>query len=473
MSEPPNPETAGPPSATAPRFLERIGLHRPELRAWAMYDWALSAMQTVVMAAVFPVYFVRVAAADLPGAGGTQLLARTNAIALAIAAVLAPVLGAIADSGAMKKQMLAAFTALGVTTTSALFLVQRGDVALAGVLFGLCMIAGSAVLVFYESLLPHIAAPGEMDRVSTAGYALGYLGGGLLATLNLLWIQHPQWFGLPHGPDVSEAARTLPARLAFLSVGVWWLVFSLPLFLRVREPPRRLDAGESVRANPVRMAFGRLGTTLRELRGYRQAFLMLLAFLVYNDGIQTIIKMAAAYGAEIGIGTGTLIGSIVLVQFVGIPFSLLFGALAGRIGAKRSIFLGLVVYALITVLGYRMRTGTDFLLLAILVGTVQGGTQALSRSLFASMIPPHKSGEFFGFYGVFEKFAGIFGPLMFDLVIGATGSSRSAILSVVGFFAVGATILSLVDVDEGRRVAREAEEAARDAPAPPEATRGA
>jgi UMF1 family MFS transporter len=454
-----------PAAAAPPRLLERLGLHRPELRAWAMYDWALSALQTVVMSAVFPVYFVRVVAADLPGASGTQLLARANAVALAVAALLSPMLGALADFGAMKKRLLAAFTTVGIASSGALFLVQRGDVGLAALLFALCMIAGSASLVFYESLLPHVARVEEMDRVSTAGYAIGYLGGGILASLNLAWIQWPGRFGLPHGPDVTEAARTLPVRLAFLSVAVWWLVFALPLFLRVREPPRRLEAGEAERANPVRMAFARLGSTLRELRGYRQAFLMLLAFLVYNDGIQTIIKMAAAYGSEIGIGTGALVGAIVMVQFVGIPFSFLFGALAGRLGAKRAIFMGLVVYAGIAVLGYRMRTAAHFFALALLVGMVQGGTQALSRSLFASLVPAHKSGEFFGFYSVFEKFAGLLGPLLFDLVIGFTGSSRNAILSVIGFFVVGAALLSRVDVDAGRRAAAEAEAAAH--PAPP------
>jgi UMF1 family MFS transporter len=462
-------EPATIPSATPRRpLLERLGLHRPELRAWATYDWALSALQTVVMAAVFPVYFVRVVAADLPGPGGTQLLARANAVALAVAALLSPMLGALADFGAMKKRLLAAFTTVGVASTGALFFVQRGDVAAAALLFGLCMIAGSASLVFYESLLPHVARPEEMDRVSTAGYAIGYLGGGLLATVNLAWITWPERFGLPHGAGASEAARTLPARLAFLSVAVWWLVFALPLFLKVREPPRRLERGEAERASAVRMAFARLGTTLRELRGYRQAYLMLLAFLVYNDGIQTIIKMAAAYGSELGIGTGALVGSIVMVQFVGIPFSFLFGALAGRIGAKRAIFAGLVVYAAIAVLGYRMRTAGHFFALALLVGMVQGGTQALSRSLFASLVPPHRSGEFFGFYSVFEKFAGLFGPLLFDLVIGFTGSSRNAILSVIAFFIVGAALLSRVDVEAGRRAAAEAEAAAHAAgpPAP-------
>jgi UMF1 family MFS transporter len=282
------------------------------------------------------------------------------------------------------------------------------------------------------------------------------VGGGLLLALNLVWIQRPGWFGLPSGPGLSEADATLPVRLAFVSVAIWWLGFSLPLFRRVPEPPARMEPDEYRGENPVRVAFVRLGETFRELRGYRQAFLMLLAFLIYNDGIQTIIKMATAYGTEIGIERSALIGAILLVQFVGIPCSFLFGTLAGRIGAKRSIFLGLLAYAAISILGYFMRTAAHFYVLAGLVGMVQGGTQALSRSLFASMIPPHKSGEFFGFFSIFEKFAGIFGPLIFAGTIAATGSSRNAILSVIGFFAVGALLLALVNVEEGQLAAREA-----------------
>ena len=256
---------------------------------------------------------------------------------------------------------------------------------------------------------------------------------------------------------LSESDATLPARLAFLSVAVWWGLFSIPLFRRVPEPPARIEPDERRGENPMRAAFVRLGETFRELRSYRQAFLMLLAFLIYNDGIQTIIKMATAYGTEIGIGQSALIGAILLVQFVGIPCTFLFGSVAGRLGAKRSLFVGLLAYTVISILGYYMTTATHFYILAALVGMVQGGTQALSRSLFASMIPQHKSGEFFGFFSIFEKFAGIFGPLIFAGTIAMTGSSRNAILSVIGFFAVGAGLLALVDVDEGQRVAREVE----------------
>jgi len=208
-------------------------------------------------------------------------------------------------------------------------------------------------------------------------------------------------------------------------------------------------------------AFSRLGETLRQLMGFREAFLMLLAFLIYNDGIQTIIKMATAYGTEIGIGQSALIAAVLLVQFVGIPFAFLFGTLASRIGAKRAVFLGLLAYTVISIIGYFMTTATHFFILAALVGMVQGGTQALSRSLFATLIPAHKSGEFFGFYSVFEKFSSIFGPLLFSVTIALTGSSRNAILSVIAFFAIGAVILAFVDVERGQQAAREAEEGLR------------
>ncbi len=442
-------------------LLDKLGLHRPELRAWAAYDWAISAVQVGIMTAIFPIYYVKVAGAGLAEGRATQDLAAANTVALAIIAALSPILGAVADYTAAKKRLLAAFLALGAAAIVGLFFVHRGDLGLASVLFVLAMVGATGSFVFYEALLPHIAGPDEVDRVSTAGYAVGYIGGGILLALNLAWIQQPAWFGLPSGAGLSESEASLPVRLAFVSIAIWWVVFSIPLFRRVPEPPRRLEENERRGENPVYAAWARLGDTFRELRNFRQAFLMLIAFLIYNDGIQTIIKMATAYGTEIGIGQGALIAAILLVQFVGIPFSFLFGTLAGRIGAKQGVLLGLAVYTGISVLGYFMRTATHFFLLAILVGLVQGGTQALSRSLFAAMVPPHKSGEFFGFFSVFEKFAGIFGPLFFAAAIALTGSSRAAILTVIAFFAVGGLVLARVDVGEGERAARAAEKEAR------------
>jgi UMF1 family MFS transporter len=441
-------------------LLSRLGLDRPDLRAWAMYDWAASAMQTTIMVAVFPIYFVKVAGAGVVEGGATQRLALVNSLALVFIALLSPILGAISDYRAAKKRFLALFMGIGVGSVLAMFFIHHGDLDLASALFTISLIGVAGSFVFYEALLPHIARQGEIDRVSTAGYALGYFGGGILLALNLAWIQRPDWFGLPYGPSLSEDNATLPVRLAFVSVAVWWIVFSLPLFRRVPEPPALLERDERRDQNPLKVAFMRLAETFQELRSYRNAFLLLLAFLIYNDGIQTIIKMATAYGTEIGIGQNALIGAILLVQFVGVPFSFLFGRLAHRVGAKRALFLGLAAYTAISVLGYFMKTAFHFYVLAGLVGTVQGGTQALSRSLFASMIPRHKSGEFFGFFSVFEKFAGIFGPLIFAGTIAATGSSRNAILSVIIFFAVGAMLLAPVNVEEGQRIARVADQGA-------------
>jgi UMF1 family MFS transporter len=452
------PQTTDPPTSTAtnaPRsFLERLGLHRPELRAWAMYDWANSAFVTTVIAAVFPIYYSQAAAAPLEQDDAAFWFSATTTIALTMIAVLSPVLGAIADYAAIKKRMLAVFLAIGVIATAAMFFIHRGDWVLALVLFALGNIGVYGTFTFYDSLLPHIAREDEMDRVSTAGYAIGYLGGGLLLAINLAWIQKPAWFGIP---DAGVAVR-----LSFLSVAVWWLVFSIPLFRRVPEPPLAADViaaearGLSL-GDAVREAFARLRLTLGELRRFRHAFMMLLAFLVYNDGIGTVIRMATLYATQIGIASGDLILALLIVQFVGIPFAFGFGLLAGRIGAKRALFLSLIVYVVITTLGYFMTRALHFYLLAILVGMVQGGSQALSRSLFASMIPKQKSSEFFGFFSVSDKFAGILGPLVFAIAIKGFGSIHSAILSVILFFVVGAWLLTKVNVEEGQRIARTAE----------------
>jgi UMF1 family MFS transporter len=424
--------------------LARLGLDRPELRAWAMYDWANSAFATTIIAAIFPVYFTAVASADLAPGEATRLLARTTTIALAISAILAPVLGAIADVAPIKKRLLGIFVAIGSLASASLFLVLRGDWLFAAVMFAIGNIGFAASLTFYDSLLPHVASEPEIDRVSTAGYALGYLGGGLLLALNLAWILKPAAFGLR---DAGQASR-----LSFLSVAIWWVLFSIPLFRGVPEPLIQAAPSQSPGAL-VAAALRGLAQTLRDLRRYRNAFLLLVAFVIYSDGINTIIRMATSYGTEIGIDQSALITAILLVQFAGIPFAFLFGMLAGQIGAKTSIFIALGVYTLISVMGYYMKTERDFYMLALMVAAVQGGSQALSRSLFASMIPRDRSSEFFGFFSVFEKFGAIAGPATFELASAVTGSSRSAILSVIAFFVVGAVLLARVNVSEGQRAA--------------------
>jgi MFS transporter, UMF1 family len=423
---------------------ERVGLGRPELRAWAMYDWANSAFFVTVVTAVFPDFFSSVAAADLPPAEATQRFALATTIAVACAGVLGPVLGSVADRAAMKKTLLAVFTTLGVAATAAMVFIDRGEWRFAALLFILGNVGISAALVFYDSLLPHVARPDEMDRVSSAGYAFGYVGGGVLLAVNLAWILSPGTFGLP---DALAAIK-----LSFLSVAIWWAVFSIPLFRRVKEPPALHSGGE--RSNPIATALRDVARVFGELRRLRHAFLMLVAFLLYNDGIQTIIRMSSIYGAEIGIDRNARIAAFVLVQFVGIPCAFAFGALADRIGAKRALFITLGVYTLTTMIAYAMKTTAQFFVLAFLVALVQGGSQALSRSLFASLIPRQKSSEFFGFFSVFEKLAGVLGPATFSLTIAISGSSRGAVLSVIAFFVVGAVVLSFVDPEEGRRAAR-------------------
>ena len=406
-----------------------------------MYDWANSAFWTTVIVAVFPPFFSDYAAAGLTPVDATARFAWTTTIAVAISAVLGPLFGAIADHRAYKKRLLAVFIGIGVPATLLMGTIDQGQWAYAALLFGISNVAIAMTMVFYESLLPHIAAPEEVDRVATGGYAVGFVGGGVLLIVNLAWILSPATFGLP---DTVAAIK-----LSFISVGVWWLLFSIPLFRRVSEPPAAALSSLAARGGLVHLAFAGAWNTLREIRGYPNAFLLLVAFLLYNDGIQTIIRMAAIYGAEVGIDRNAQIAAFVLVQFVGVPCTLLFGAAAARIGARQALFVSLTIYVGITILGYFMTTTWHFFALAALVGMVQGGSQALSRSLFARMIPKHKSSEYFGFFSVFEKFAGVFGPAIFAASVTIFGSSRAAVLSVVIFFVAGALVLTRVNVEEG------------------------
>ena len=432
------------------RILDRVGLGRPELRAWALYDWANSAWVLTIQTAVFPVYFLEVAAGGLPETVALQRYTWTTSIALAVIALTAPILGAVADFLGARKRMLGTFLALGVVATACMVLVERGEWLLAAVLFGAANIGAQGAFVFYDSLLPHIAGKEEVDRVSTAGYALGYLGSAILLALQIAWIMSPETFGLPSG--------TLPSRLAFLSVAVWWALFSIPLFRGVPEPPRRIEPDETRGRRPIAVALTRLGETFKNLRSYRQAFLLLIAFLVYNDGIGTIIRMAQIYGAALGLDRNALIGAIFLAQLVGIPCTILFAGLASRIGSKQAILLGLAVYVGVTIYAYFLETPRQFYAMAVVVGTVQGGCQALSRSLFASLVPRHMTGEFFGFYGVLDKFAAVTGPALFGVGVALTGSVRSGVLTVLLYFLLGAFLLTRVDVEAGRKAARQAEQ---------------
>ena len=497
---------------------------RRSVRAWVMYDWANSAFATTTMAAVLPTFYSAVAAKNqLSPVQASSHWGYTQTIGMLFVALAAPVLGATADYSGSKKRFLAAFAIPGILAACLMVFISTGDWLLASVLYVVGEIGFSGSIVFYDSLLPHVAKPDEIDMVSARGYAVGYLGGGLLLALNILWIMMPGVFGITAlGARFGVSGTEMASRLSLMSVGIWWAVFSIPLFRHVPEPPRARLQSEMM-VNPLAGGFERLVRTFKELRLYRQLLIFIVAFWIYNDGIGTIIKMATIYGAEIGIGQIDLIGALLLTQFVGIPFSLLFGrlprhddprqsfflsvvlynavtipligiaaprlgitsgpvaviavvanqvlallfsyligrrifaGLARRMNARNAILLALAVYALVAIWGYFMQTAVEFWLLATMVGLVQGGSQALSRSLFGTMVPKMQSAEFYGFYDMSSKFAGLLGPLVFAVVGQLTGTSRLSIISLVVFFVVGAALLTRVNQEEGARVAREAD----------------
>lgn len=415
-----------------------------------MYDWANSAYQTVVVASVFPIYFANVASAGIDDNITSSRFASSKTIAILLTAIIAPILGALADARPLKKPLLGWFLGIGVATTAAMFWIQQGDWKLAMTLSIISNVAIAGSIVFYESLLPHIASADEVDKVSTAGYAMGYVGGGLLLAINLAMIQKPGWFG------ISDAGMAV--RLSFVSVAVWWLLFSIPLFRDVPEPAITKDKPTNSIGAALRDSGRQLIRTFRELRTYKQALLFLIAFFIYNDGVQTMIAMAAIYAFQLGIPSSSLITALLITQFVGIPFSFLFGAIAGKVGAKAGVFIGLTVYLAITIFAYWLQFAWQFYVLAIAVGMVQGGTQALSRSIFSSMVPRAKSSEFFAFFSVFERYASLLGPALFATMAGF-GYGRQAILSLILFFGIGMILLARVDVAAGQRAAAEADAA--------------
>ena len=420
--------------------------YRKIINSWAMYDWANSAFATTIMAAMFPPFYRAMAtAAGMTEGNATAAWAYTTSIALLIVALLAPVLGAISDHTGGKKWYVAFFAGMGILGTGLMVVLGEESYVLGSILFIMGNVGFAGANVFYESLLPHIAKKGDIDQVSTRGYALGYLGGGILLVINMLWYNWPDLFFMPGAGFAIKAS--------FFSVAVWWAVFSIPLFRNVPEPPILRTEGETEKV--LRAGFARLAHTFRRLASYKQLLLFLVAFWIYNNGIGTIIIMATAYGDEIGIELSDMVIALIITQFVGIPFSFAFGRLARRIGAKRGILVALAVYTLISIAGFFMQTATHFYILAFAVGLVQGGSQALSRSVYGNMVPKSQAAEFFGFYSTSSKIAGVLGPLVFGRVSQLAGESRLSILSLIIFFLVGGALLMLVDVREGIRVARE------------------
>lgn len=422
-------------------------LHKRAIRAWTMYDWANSAFATTIMASILPNYFGMFIATE----SSLTLWGYTVAIGSLIAAAISPVLGSIADFRGSKKVFMGFFVALGVVATALLFLVdQPGEWQLASVLYILGTIGFAGSLVFYDALLPHVADADEMDQVSSRGYAMGYVGGGLLLLINVAMI----FIGPRFLPNMDETEATkLMMRLSMASVAVWWALFSIPIFRHVKEPVRKIEPGEE-KLNVVTVGFQRFFNALKGIRKFRDLFLFLLAFFVYANGIGTIITMAVAFGTDLGFGTIILIGTLLMVQFVAAPFAILFGNLSKKLGIKKSINLSLLVYTLIAIIGFFMTREWHFILLGLGVATVQGGSQALSRSLVGQLMPKSKSAEFYGFYSVSEKFNTVIGPILFSVINQLTGNSRLAIVSLVIFFLAGIALLSKVNIERGIKTAQ-------------------
>lgn len=438
-------KTSKAPGPTPP---ENTGAGRRQVVAWAMYDWANSAFAATVMATFFPVFFKEYWGAGMSATESTYQLGLANSMASVIVAVLAPVLGAIADRGNARKGLLGLFAAIGIAGTGALFFLQKGDWQGAFALFVAASVGFFGSLIFYDALLVSVAAENRFDRVSALGYALGYLGGGLLLAVNVAMTLKPAAFGLAGVPEA--------VRWSFLTVALWWAVFSIPIFVFVRE--RRSGAASCDLSGAVLGGFRQLRTTFSKIRKLRVVMVFLFGYWLYIDGIDTIIRMAVDYGLSLGFSSKSLILALLITQFIGFPAAIVFGRVGERLGPRTGIFIGLAVYILVTVWAYFMEREIEFYVLAAVVGLVQGGVQSLSRSFFARIIPEGQSAEFFGFFNLLGKFAAVIGPFLMGWVGLVTGSARGSILAVSLLFIFGAAFLTRVDEGEGKRLARELRE---------------
>jgi UMF1 family MFS transporter len=367
-----------------------------------------------------------------------------NSIASIIVAMLAPFLGAIADQGSAKKKFLFIFAFLGIVMTGGLWIVEQGYWQMAVFFYVLAALGFSGSNIFYDSLLPGVASEKKVDYVSSLGFAMGYFGGGILFLLNVVMYLKPDLFGIPDGATAI--------RLSFVTVAVWWAVFSIPVAIWVKEPEIHESVGI---VSAVGLGWKQLTNTLKEIRHLKVVGMFLLAYWFYMDGVDTIVRMAVDYGVTLKFPDSALITALLMVQFISFPCALLFSLLAKKIGVKQSVLVGIIGYGIITFLAYFMREMWHLYTLAALVGLFQGGIQALSRSLYTRIIPEEKAAEFFGFYNMLGKMAAVIGPAMMGTITLLTGNIRYGILSILALFILGGFFLLKVNIEEGSRMARE------------------
>ena len=422
-------------------------LLRKRVVCWALYDWGNSAFSTTVMAGFFPVYYSQLSK-DLSTQNSQFWFNMTLAVSSLLVGVSAPVLGAIGDRGGSRKRFLVTFAMLGAAMTAGLAWVHAGMWQVGLLLYGIGTLGFSAANLFYDSMIVDVSDSEEFDLVSAFGYSLGYIGGGLLFAFNVLMVAKPELFGLA-GPD--EAVRA-----SFLSVAVWWMLFTVPLLLVVHETPTKNKAS---RLRAVREGLAQLAETLREIRKLRTLVLFLVGYWLYIDAVNTVIKTAVFFGDRVlGLPQDALITALLVTQFVAFPAALGFGWLGKRIGPRLAILLGLAVYIAALLYAWRwLASAADFYKLAIAIGMVQGGVQALSRSLYARLVPVSRTAEFFGFFNMVGKFAAILGPLLMATVpiVIRGADERDSILALPLLFIVGGVLLWKVDVDKGAMAARE------------------
>lgn len=412
--------------------------NRRAVWSWAFIDWANSAFAIVVMTAFFPALF-KDYWSDVPGmtaARSTAYLGYANTLSSALIAVMAPILGSIADQGNGKKKFLLAFTLLGGAATAALPLVAQGDYFLAAALYAIAALGFSGNNMFSDALITDVAAPKNYDRVSALGYALGYVGSGGLFAVLVFAVAEPARFGF--------AGTVAAVHAGFWITAVWWLVFTIPALLWVRETPATPAAGGG---SALTRGFRQFAGTFRQIRRERHVLLFLGAYILYIDGVNTVIKMAVDFGRSIGLDTGGMMKALLVTQFVAFPAAIVFGRIGERFGAKRGIMLGIAVYAGVCVFATRMDSQREFFIMAVVIGLVQGGVQSLSRSYFARLIPPEKGGEYFGFYNMVGKFAAILGPTLMGVTALLT-DTRTAILSLLLLFGGGMWLLTRVHPPE-------------------------
>jgi UMF1 family MFS transporter len=407
--------------------------------AWALYDWANSAFATTVMAGFFPVFFTAYWAVGASTEQGTFYLGFANSLGSLIVALLAPFLGAIADWGSYKKRLLAFFALLGSVMTASLYILSAGSWPLAVLFYSLGVVGFSGANTFYDALLPFVASEKKVDFVSSLGYSLGYIGGGLLFLVNVLMYLNPSWFGI----GSQESA----IKISFVIVGIWWVVFTIPLLLLVKEEQR---AKELTLSQSIRKGLHVTTETIRSFRKLKTIALFLAAYWLYIDGVDTIIRMAVNYGSSLDFPSDSLIIALLITQFVAFPAALGYSAFGKRIGVRQALMVAIAAYIIIAILGFFMTKVLHFYLLAICIGLFQGGIQALSRSYYTRLIPKERSAEFFGFFNMLGKFAAIIGPALMGIVTLITGSTRMGILSLILLFVGGFLLLRLVNEEKGQ-----------------------